>query len=242
MTIALKWDCTQRLVSTSPLFPGPGAQIPLLMTCPARKNNQQCDDSDGADVFLLSEDVGTHMDAARHFYSDLTSISDYAAPQLAMMPAVIVDISERAAADPDATVTVEDLQNWECEAGCKIRAGSLVCMRSGWGEKFAVAEQYINSMRFPGFSNEAAKWLVMERPDFGGLGVDTLSVDAGNNATFDVHSVVLKSGKYFHVENMVLPNERLTPKAQRHLYFIVGPLRIIAAYEAPARVVLVEMK
>ena len=48
-------------------------------------------------------------------------------------PAVVIDISEKAAQNKDAQVTVEDLQAWEKKHG-QIPTGSIVLMNSGWGK------------------------------------------------------------------------------------------------------------
>ena len=45
----------------------------------------------------------------------------------------------------------------------------------------------------PGFSPEAATFLVEER-SIKGVGTDTLSIDNGPSATFDVHYTVLGAG------------------------------------------------
>ena len=48
-------------------------------------------------------------------------------------------------------------------------------------------------MHFPGFSGEAANWLVSER-SIHGVGVDTLSLDHAITQTFDAHYAFLGSG------------------------------------------------
>ena len=58
-------------------------------------------------------------------------------------------------------------------------------------------------MHFPGFSAAAAAWLVAERPDFGGVGVDTLSPDPGRSVDMPVHYAVLGADKLI-VENLDL--------------------------------------
>ena len=55
-------------------------------------------------------------------------------------------------------------------------------------------------MHFPGFSGDAAAFLLEER-DIHGIGVDTLSLDIGSSTTFGVHLTVLPAGKY-GIENI----------------------------------------
>jgi kynurenine formamidase len=107
---------------------------------------------------------------------------------------------------------VEDLAKWEMENG-KIPEGALVVMKTGWGERFASSTKenlggdYLNkdsegNMHFPGFSVEAARWLVAER-NFVGIGIDTPSLDYGLTSIFPVHVIILGADKY-QIENMKL--------------------------------------
>ena len=67
-------------------------------------------------------------------------------------PAVVIDISGRAATDKDTGVTVEDLQAWEEKHG-KIPKGAIVLMNSGWG-------QYINNVTlFRGNDTDDTRYL-----------------------------------------------------------------------------------
>jgi kynurenine formamidase len=73
-------------------------------------------------------------------------------------------------------------------------------MYSGWESRWEDVEAFRNAdadgvMHFPGFSPEAAAFLLEER-DIHGIGVDTLSLDPGPSTTFDVHLSVLGAGKY----------------------------------------------
>ncbi len=103
--------------------------------------------------------------------------------------------------------------------------GAIVVMYSGWSRKWADYDAYKNeddegNMHFPGFSEEAAQFLVDER-QIRGIGVDTLSVDAAAADGLPVHGIVNGSGK-FHLEN-VADVHRL-PAAGANL--IVAPIKI----------------
>ena len=50
-------------------------------------------------------------------------------------------------------------------------------------------------MHFPGFGEQAAKWLLSER-GIGGIGIDTLSLDPGRSETFPVHVAMLGGDKF----------------------------------------------
>ena len=60
----------------------------------------------------FGEHSGTHMDAPGHFVEGGRSTPQLS-PQELMLPIVVIDISERAASDPDAFVTVDDLRRFE---------------------------------------------------------------------------------------------------------------------------------
>lgn len=81
----------------------------------------------------------------------------------------------------------------------------MVFALTGWGRFWDDYERYKNrddsgTLRFPGFSPEAARFLVRER-DIKGLGIDTLSVDHGPSRDFEVHHIVHGAGGY-NLENV----------------------------------------
>jgi kynurenine formamidase len=151
----------------------------------------------------LYEHSGTHVDFPAHFIADGETVDNYPVENLLGL-GVVIDISARAAEDPDAMVMPDDLLAWE-EANGEIPAGAIVCMYSGWESRWSSIDEFRNPdadgvMHFPGFGPEAAEWLVTER-DIKGIAVDTLSLDPGNSTTFDVHYTILGAGK-FGIENI----------------------------------------
>jgi len=143
--------------------------------------------------WAFDEHTGTHMDFPSHFIADAPHVDAVPATKL-VGPAVVIDIAARAEEDPDAIVTVEDLQAWESEHG-EIPEGAFVFMYSGW-EHLIGSPAFLgddSGLHFPGFGGEAAQWLVSER-SIHGVGVDTLSIDHGISQTLDVHYTILGSG------------------------------------------------
>ncbi|MDZ4764197.1 MAG: cyclase family protein [Chloroflexota bacterium] len=144
------------------------------------------------------EHAGTHVDIPAHFIEGETTVDDYP-PEKLLARAVVIDISERAADDPDTALTVEDIEAWETANGAIPECG-VVFMYSGWESRWDDVDAFRNAdadgvMHFPGFSGEAAAWLVENRRIFG-IGVDTLSLDPGNSTTFDTHYTILGAGKF----------------------------------------------
>jgi kynurenine formamidase len=148
--------------------------------------------------WTFGEHTATHMDAPGHFAPGQPLV-DELDPDSLIGPLVVIDIRRKAQRDPNAMVTVDDIRDYERGRG-RIPRGSLVCMNSGWSEKaddplaFKGGAAFPN-YNFPGFSIEAAMWLV-ERRDIVGIGVDTLSLDPGNSLTFPVHVEFLATGHY----------------------------------------------
>jgi len=145
-----------------------------------------------------TEHAGTHMDIPAHFVVGGETVDNYPA-ELLVAPAVVIDISEKAADDADATLDVADIEAYE-SANEAIPDGAVVFLYSGWDAKWGSIEDFRNAdadgvMHFPGFSEEAAAFLLEER-NINGIGVDTLSLDPGNSSTFGVHVAVLSAGKY----------------------------------------------
>jgi kynurenine formamidase len=145
-----------------------------------------------------TEHASTHMDIPAHFVADGETVDRYP-PALLVSPSAVIDISAKVEEDPDAMLDVADIEAWESANG-ELPLGAVVFMYSGWDTRWPDVEAFRNAdddgvMHFPGFSPEAAAFLVEER-DIHGIGVDTLSLDNGPSATFDVHLTILGAGKY----------------------------------------------
>jgi kynurenine formamidase len=187
--------------------------------------------------WTFGEHSGTHMDAPGHFVQG-GRLSPEITPQELIVPIVVIDISARAARDPDSVVTVDDVRRFERRHG-RIHDGSLVCMNSGWASKvgdpraFKGGDAFPN-YHFPGFSADAAMWLAGNR-DVTGIGVDTLSLDPGNSNTFPVHVNFLATDRY-GLEN--LSNlDRIPPRGALAYVGLIpweegsgGPCRVIASW------------
>jgi kynurenine formamidase len=141
-----------------------------------------------------SEHVGTHMDAPFHFAQGKWTV-DQVPLAKTIGPGVIVDVRGKAQANADYRLDVVDLRTWEKRNG-RIPPGAIVLMHSGWGKYWSDRKKFfgidqpgdVNSLRFPGFSKDAAEFLVKERK-VGAAGIDTASIDYGASRDFIVHQV-----------------------------------------------------
>jgi kynurenine formamidase len=144
------------------------------------------------------EHTGTHVDAPGHFTPGGRLAPELRIDEL-ITPAVVVDISTRAADEPDTVVTIDDVREHERRHG-RIPDGAAVLMNSGWGTRIGDPEAYrgadaAGTLHFPGFGADTCEWL-LERRRIRSLGVDTLSIDPGVSTTFDTHLLLTGADRY----------------------------------------------
>ncbi|MBB3948870.1 cyclase family protein [Aureimonas jatrophae] len=149
--------------------------------------------------WTLMEHTGTHMDAPLHFSQDGLSVDLIPIADL-VVPLAVIDIRERAAANPDTSLTPDDIARWEARYG-RLPDGCCVAMNSGWhallDEPRFTGRDADGRNHTPGFHIEAADFLLRER-DVKGIAVDTLSLDTGlaSSGAFPVHYAWLGSGRW----------------------------------------------
>jgi kynurenine formamidase len=182
--------------------------------------------------FWMLEHYGTHMDAPAHFPPGKITLDEIPDAHF-FGPAVVIDVREEAANDPDYRLTVVRVKKWEAEHG-QIPKGAIAVLRTGWGSRVPDVARYRNmdankAMHFPGYSVESAK-LLIERGVVG-LGIDTLSVDYGASKDFEVHRVDLPAGLY-NLEN--LANTESLP--EWGAYLVAAPIKLAGGSGGPVRV------
>lgn len=179
------------------------------------------------------EHTGTHLDAPRHFATNGASLGDLPITQL-IVPLVVIDIREQAARNRDARVCPSDVLVWERRHG-RIPKSACVAMLSGW-DPLAEMARYssltpVERRQSPGFDATAIDML-MQR-EAGGIGVDTLSLDAGESMpAYPVHQAWLRSGRW-GLE--ALTNLDRAPAAGALLFAGVAPLDQATGF--PARII-----
>lgn len=184
------------------------------------------------------EHVGTHFDAPVHWATgrggeDVSQV----APRRLVGPAVVLDASERVAADPDFLLEIGHVRDWEREHG-PLPDGAWFLLRTGWDARAADQREFLNAdetgSHTPGVSAECARWLA-EETSVAGLGVETVGTDAGAAPGFDppfpCHSYFLGAGKYGLTQ---LRNLDRLPA--RGAVLLASPLPIVGGSGSPARV------
>ena len=186
--------------------------------------------------FSASEHGGTHLDAPIHFAQGGLSV-DQIPPSNLMGDAIVLDIREKVNSNPDYTLQLTDIEEWESRHG-RIPPKSVVLLLTGWGQYWPNPAQYFgsqtpsdpHSLHFPAFSKISAEFLVKER-NISGIGVDTASIDPGQSRDFSVHQIIASSNA-FALEN-VANLEQLPPTGT---WLIALPMKIKGGTGAPVRI------
>ena len=175
------------------------AGFPVYTGDTPRRRTLKRFDPDGfySQEWTFGEHSGTHMDAPGHFVEGLRLVPELR-PRELFAPIAVVDISKRAAEDPDAAVGEADIRRWERRHG-RIRRGTAVLMNSGWSDKAADETESKNvgadgKYHFPGFGADAVELLINRKA--GAIGVDTMSLDPGISTTFEAHVNWLGTDRY----------------------------------------------
>jgi kynurenine formamidase len=188
--------------------------------------------------FTVSEHTGTHFDAPVHWITgkDLPNNAvDTVAPADFIAQAVVIDISDKAATNPDYLLTVADVEAWEAAHG-RIPPRSWIMLRTDWSKRDvdAYTNRREDGAHTPGPSAEAVQFLVDKR-DAHGLGVETIGTDAGQahllEPAYPAHTLFHAAGRY---GLQCLENLDLLPPTGS---VIVGaPLKIKGGSGSPLRV------
>jgi len=143
------------------------------------------DDGFFAQRFSFSGQYGTHLDAPIHFVRDTRYLDELDLKEL-VLPLIVIDKSEEAAADADYSLSVQDIEEFETQHGT-IEAGSFVALRTDWSQRWPSQEQFENkdadgNNHAPGWSLEALKFLFHERK-IAAVGHETFDTDSAADYT-----------------------------------------------------------
>jgi len=192
-----------------------------------------------ANGFSSPEHGGTHIDAPIHFHEGGLSVDAIPLDRL-IGPGVVIDVSERCAADRDYLVGRSDFETWERSHG-PIPQGAIVLLRTGFGRFWPDRVRYMGTdgrgeaavaeLHFPGLDPEAVDFLADERR-IRAVGLDTPSIDHGPSQMFDAH-VRLFERDIPALEN-VANLDRLPPTG---MTILALPMKIRGGSGGPTRIV-----
>ena len=183
--------------------------------------------------FSMGEHSGTHINAPNSFYTEGASIDTYS-PQSLVCPAIAIDIRDQSLANPDYSLTIDDVLNWERQHKL-IEPENLVLLYTGWQAKWDDEQAFFNRddrgiCHFPGFGTAATQFLLEER-SIAGIGTDTHGVDPGRDESFAVNKLILEK-QLIVLEN--LANLDLLPAADFTL--AIGIMRLLGGSGSPVSV------
>jgi len=189
-------------------------------------------------AFASPEHLGTHLDAPIHFGEGGWTNAEIPVERF-FARGVLIDISSKAAVDPDATLDPEDIDAWEQRHG-PIAEGSVVIVRSGWARRWPDWNSYygsdtpedVTTFHFPGVSEAAA--LALQSRGVAGVGIDTASIDPGVSSEFEAHRVLAARNAY-NLENLT----GLDGLPETGFGIIALPMKIAGGTGGPTRVVAV---
>jgi kynurenine formamidase len=192
-----------------------------------------------SNAFFSPEHGGTHLDAPVHFAKGKWSADEIPLEQL-MGEAVVIDVMEKAAANADYQVTVEDVLSWENEHGT-LPENAILLFCTGWGKYYPDAAQYLGTaekgeaatanLHFPSIHPDLATWIVKNRK-IKAAGIDTPSVDYGQSKDFKTHQI-LYAANILGFEN--LANLEALPATGS--YVIALPMKIKGGTGGPLRII-----
>jgi kynurenine formamidase len=183
------------------------------------------------------EHGGTHLDAPRHFAKDGYPTDKVPLKNL-IAPAVVIDVSDKAAADRNYLLGADDIREFERRHG-RIDPGTIVLLRTDWSQYWPDAKAYLgddtpgdaSKLTFPSYGEDAARLLVEER-NVSILGVDTASADFGPSKDFIVHRIAA-ARNVSNLENLT-NLDKLPPTGS---LVMALPMKIEGGSGGPVRVV-----
>lgn len=124
---------------------------------------------------------GTHVDPPAHFARGGRFLDELPVTDM-ILPLVVVDVRQQVAADPDHTLSVDDVQAHEAQHG-QIPAGAFVALQTGWADRWPDGEAMANKddqgvAHYPGWGVDALTFLVQERA-VTAIGHETTDTDPG---------------------------------------------------------------
>lgn len=192
-----------------------------------------------ANAFSSPEHGGTHLDAPIHFAENRHTTEQIPLHQL-IGPAIVIDVAEAAARNPDYQLSLSDVLSFE-EAHGRIPDGAIILLRTGWSRYWPDRKAYLGDdtpgdasrLHFPSFGEDAARLLVEER-GAAVLGVDVASIDYGQSRDFVVHRIAA-SHNVPGLENLT----NLDQLPPRGAVVIALPMKIEGGSGGPLRAIAI---
>jgi len=144
---------------------------------------------------------GTHVDPPAHFIKGLRTV-DQIPPREMIMPLVVIDVHQKVASNPDYTLTMQDVRDWEGRHG-PIPEGAFVAMRTDWSRRWPDAQAMQNLdakgvAHYPGWSRAVLQYLY-EQCKITASGHETTDTDPGvatSRGDYSLERYILSTNHY----------------------------------------------
>jgi kynurenine formamidase len=144
---------------------------------------------------------GTHVDPPAHFVKGLRTVDQIDVKEM-ILPLVVVDVHEKVSKNPDYTITMEDIKDWEKRHG-HIPEGAFVAMRTDWSRRWPNMEAMQNRdangiAHYPGWSLDVLRYLYEHRK-ITASGHETTDTDPGiatSKNDYSLETYILKQNCY----------------------------------------------
>lgn len=168
-----------------------------------------------AEKFCHVGQWGTHVDPPAHFIKGLRTVDRLDLKEM-ILPLVVIDVSQKAARNPDYTITMDDVKAWEAKHGL-VPAGAFVAMRTDWSKRWpsqaAMENKDANGVaHYPGWSLDVLKYLYETRK-ITASGHETTDTDPGIATSKDDYSLETYILKQNHYQIELLTNLDKVPEA-----------------------------
>ena len=155
--------------------------------------------------FEMVSQYGTHVDAPCHFIEGKPGLEFFDAKDL-ILPLCVVDLSQKATANPDYQFTVDDFMEWEKVNG-RIPENSFIAVRTDWYKREDLDNCDANGQKhYPGWSVEAIRFLIEER-----------NIAAIGHEQADTDPAIFGAGNGYAAETYILSQNRYQLELLRNL-------------------------
>ena len=144
---------------------------------------------------------GTHVDPPAHFAKGGRTVDQIDVKEM-LLPLVVIDVHEKVAKNPDYTIRMSDVKDWEKRHG-PIPEGAFVAMRTDWSKRWPDMKAMQNKddrgiAHYPGWSMEVLKYLYENRK-ITASGHETTDTDPGiatSKYDYSLETYILKQNHY----------------------------------------------
>jgi len=172
-------DLTHSFSPATPVWAGFG-QATFSAAADPKTGQPYTIGSDGfrASLYSMVGQYGTHIDAPAHFDPAGMTVDHIPVKQM-ILPLVVFDITPVLKENPNHTLTVADIRNWERRYG-RVPAGCFAALRTDMYKDWNTNPQRFKRYPFPAWSFEAIRFLYQER-GIAANGHESLDTDTNKN-------------------------------------------------------------